>query len=684
MTNWSELLSNCENIDIVVNSFYDVIQTALDLFVPVKIKKCDNNPKWYDRTIRHMKNRKSKLFKTYINSKNSADYQSYVVARKIFTEYQRRLYQDHLKQIQRNIARDSSKFWKYVNSKKKSNSIPSTMINGESLLSDVQSICNLFAEFFKNNYIHNDRAVPCNFGLVDIVDIGAIELSVKDIHGAIKNMKIKKGSGPDIISPLVLSECANTLCYPLSMIFNMSLSSGVFPEQWKTSYITPIFKSGSRINVQNYRGISILPTLGKMFEAMVCNILTPYFKNVISTSQHGFIMGRSTLTNLLLFTNYAINSIETGCQLDVVYTDISKAFDRVSHTYLIQKLYEIGIHSTLLNWIQSYLINRKQQVKIAGWCSSSFEVTSGVPQGSHLGPLLFNIFINDVTSIFVHSKCLLYADDLKVFCKINNVRDCVNMQRDIDLFNNWCEHNGMTLNIDKCKSMSFHRKINPILFDYSIGCTTITRVSEIRDLGVLFDVKLNFNRHIECAVSKAYSMLGFLKRICHEFRDPYALKSIYCAHVRSHLEYASVVWYPNYEVHMNLLESIQKKFVIYALRHLGWRRDNYSLPPYINRCKLINLELLSRRRSNSCILFMYDLVMGKIDSPELLSLVNFNVPARIARNFELLRIGYSRTNYGRYEPVSNLSILFNRVNSLFNFNVSKANFKKMIIAVDNV
>lgn len=143
--------------------------------------------------------------------------------------------------------------------------------------------------------------------------------------------------------------------------------------------MTPIFKSGSRSNIENYRCIAILPTIGKFFESLVCELLTPHLKHVITELQHGFFTGRSTTTNLIEFISYVVSIVESGGQVDVIYTDFSKAFDRVCHSYLIAKLKQIGIHSSFLNWIASYLRGRTQFVSLSGWKSRSFQVSSGVP-----------------------------------------------------------------------------------------------------------------------------------------------------------------------------------------------------------------------------------------------------------------------------------------------------------------
>lgn len=224
------------------------------------------------------------------------------------------------------------------------------------------------------------------------------------------------------------------------------------------------------------------------------------------------------------------------------------------------------------------------------------------------------------------------------------------MQHDIDNFSEWCNNSGLVLNAKKCKSMSFTRSRNLHDSSYSISQNVLEKVLVFKDLGVILDTKLSFNLQIDYVVSKSYSMLGFLMRQAWNFNDPYALKSLYCSLVRPNLEYSMVVWNPVFAVHSARLESIQKKFLKFALRKIGWK-DNYLLPPYINRCILIDLETLELRRKIACCSLIYDLINSNIDSSSLLSKINFHVSGRTLRNQRNFYVGSSRTAYGSREAL---------------------------------
>ena len=285
------------------------------------------------------------------------------------------------------------------------------------------------------------------------------------------------------------------------MIFQRSLNTGQFPKIWKVSRLQPIFKSGDRSDIANYRGISIISAIPKLFEAMLTDEICQSFKDYIIPEQYSFFGGRSAATNLAVYQDFLITSVEKGHQIDTIYTDLSKAFDSVCHTLLLKKLSEIGISGNYLAWISSYLQDRSQWVEICGSRSGEVLATSGVPQGSHMGPVLFSLFINDVKSCFRSSKILLYADDLKMYGRVQPGGDY--LQSDLDRFVYWCSENFLKINVAKCKAISFYKTVNPYNTGYVINGEPVQAV---------FDRNLSFNLHINNITLKGLRLLGFIKR----------------------------------------------------------------------------------------------------------------------------------------------------------------------------
>ena len=230
-----------------------------------------------------------------------------------------------------------------------------------------------------------------------------------------------------------------------------------------------------------------------MAERCIHNHVYPNIQNSINKFQHGFLTGKSTSTQLVDFVTYLYNTLEHSGQTDVIYTDFSKAFDSVSHDLLLHKLVTFGFNGNLLNWLRSYLSDRYQRVVLQGGTSDFIKVTSGVPQGSILGPLLFIIYINDLPDILKHSKPLLFADDTKLYFNVDCVEKCNLIQSDLNALTNWCQKWKLDLNINKCKVLSVTNARKPIKHDYFISGKVLHRVSELKDLGIIIHKKLSWN-----------------------------------------------------------------------------------------------------------------------------------------------------------------------------------------------
>ncbi|GBN58499.1 putative RNA-directed DNA polymerase from transposon BS [Araneus ventricosus] len=246
-----------------------------------------------------------------------------------------------------------------------------------------------------------------------------------DVVLAIKQLKSSLNVGVDNIPSSFIKGRAELFIYPLLVLFNLSLKTKVFPEVWKQTRIIPVFKKGDAQNCENYRPIAILSPFSEIFESIIHKKLYNQVKNLIFTSQHGFIPKRSTTNNLFYFTDKIISSFESGSQLDVIYIDFSKAFDSIDFGILLKKLHGIGFHINLIDWLLSYLCKRSLYVYFNNAVSHEFTSTSGVPEGSNFGPLLFILFINDLNCVFKYSECLLFADDLKLFGSIRSDLDSV-------------------------------------------------------------------------------------------------------------------------------------------------------------------------------------------------------------------------------------------------------------------
>jgi hypothetical protein len=220
----------------------------------------------------------------------------------------------------------------------------------------------------------------------------------------------------DTQKSLILKKTGLLVKKPLTILFNLSLLSGVFPCVWKESYVVLLFKNGDKRNISNYCGISILSAIPKLFEKLVCDVITPIIRPLISGEQHNFVGGRSTVTSLVKFSNFVLSEMEDG------RTGFSKAFDRVNHGLLLGKLNR-KFRGSMIFLMVSYLTGRTQRVRVGNYLSGTIYCHSGVPQGSHLGPLFYIADINDVLDIFENVRVLAYADDLKLYMRVSSTDD---------------------------------------------------------------------------------------------------------------------------------------------------------------------------------------------------------------------------------------------------------------------
>ena len=559
--------------------------------------------------------------------------------------------------------------------------------NENTATSDAE-IANMFAEYFKSVYADDidDSPMP-QFTENALPTVSMEKIDVSTVFGYLKSVKSSLQPGPDNVPSIIVKRCADQLCLPLAYLFNLSLDSGVFPAIWKKSYIIPLHKSGIKSHVENYRGIAKLSCIPKVFEHIVTDFITPLVSPIVCPEQHGFMKAKSTVTNMLEFTSYVHNGFAEGKQTDVIYTDFTKAFDRLCIKRLLHKLDAVGFSPKLLKWIESYLSNRSQMVLYNHSISRVINVSSGVPQGSHLGPLLFNLYVNDLPMCVQNCKVFMFADDVKICYSYVAGTETSLIQPDLERFAMWCESNYLCLNTRKCKHMSFSwRQLS--MQRYQLNGTELESMTEFRDLGVTVDNKLRFNVHISGIVNKAKSLLGFMKRWSKEFVDPYITKLLFTTIVRPCLEYASPVWDPHYDVYANMLESVQKQFLLFALSHLGWDPDQ-NLPSYEARLKLIRLPTLRSRRTTANVLFLHKLLTGDIDSPHLLSRIDINVPAhpdrlqRSQRRYEPIYLKSCSTNYAENEPIRSISKDYNNLYEFVCFSKSCNEIRRQVTSYLN-
>ncbi|KAI5748173.1 hypothetical protein M8J77_022635 [Diaphorina citri] len=536
-----------------------------------------------------------------------------------------------MNELQRKLRTKSSKeFWKYIKSKNKSLGSLQYKLD-DVVLSDPGVICNEFGKYFQSVYGPAPSTYDVdNVMLIDhtdhTVELPMFSLSVDDVRKAIKSLP-EKAPGMDCIPPALLKGYSPLLITCLTHIFNLSLKQKHFPSLLKFTLVTPVPKNQSK-DITQFRPVSCLTVFSKLFEACIFSKISNFVYSKISPQQHGFIEKRSTVSNLVIFHDFVAGALNDGRgQVDVIYTDILKAFDKLSHDVLLAKLLAFGFHKDFVQFVASYLRGREHRVRFQNTFSEPYYPTSSVIQGSKLSSLFFAVVIDGIGSAINHSQYLLFADDFKLFRKISGDGDCRLLQEDISSVSSWLSNIKLAFHPNKCEVMTITRKRSMIHHEYCIGNVQISRVTVKKDLGVTFQTNLKFDQHINNILSSSNSTLGLILRHSKFFSDIDTIITLYTALVRSKLEYAAVIWAPNHQCHIKSLEQTQARFVrVLFLKLNGFYPTYPTAISYKDLLAQLSIGRLESRRSLYRLMFIHNLLNNKIACPGLIDKIQIRVP----------------------------------------------------------
>ena len=417
----------------------------------------------------------------------------------------------------------------------------------------------VLGEFFTSVFVKEDGDQNSSH---KEVNVNCLDVNInKDIVlDKLLQLKEDKAQGPDEIHPAVLKNCAHNIAWPLSIIYRKSLAEGALPVDWKLANVVPIFKKGNKNEASNYRPVSLTSVPCKILESIIKDAVVEHLEQqgFYKGCQHGFVKGRSTLTNLLETLESWTRILEEGFGVDVIYLDYRKAFDTVPHLKLLYKLKELGLADLLITWIEQFLLGRQMRVQVNGSYSTWFEVLSGVPQGSVLGPLLFLIFVRDLPD-WVKNSIMMFADDTKVWTSIHKLEDQESLQRDLDRLGEWSKTWLLTFNPEKCKVMHIGHEL-PTVYTMKDGNKMIQleSTSVEKDLGVWVTKDLKPSEQCIQSARKAQAVLGMVKRQFKEI-DKEDFGIVYNTYVRPHLEYCVQAWSPHVQKDKACLERVQRR-----------------------------------------------------------------------------------------------------------------------------
>ena len=471
---------------------------------------------------------------------------------------------------------DMKKTWQVISEtlsrNKKSHEMPSVFNHEGHELADSVEIANAFNTYFANIGKHLSSQIDQSDTNADyklyFTSPTEEKMRFKCITTdytmkAIEGLESKKSSGHDGISNTLLKVIKASISQSLTIIINQMLTTGIFPDTFKVSKVIPLYKKGDSSLLVNYRPISLLPTISKIFEKVIHDQLYDYFDkyNLLAEQQYGFRKQHSTEYAAVKLIDHVSKEMENGKTPTNVYIDLSKAFDTLTYDILLFKLKYYGVTDTALDLMRSYLTNRKQYVVFNGCQSDYSEIYTGVPQGSILGPLFFSIYINDLINVSNRLNFLMYADDTTIYFNLEEF-EYLNRERDINTelkkVNTWLKLNKLSLNAQKTKLMIFHRKQKQVdEINVQLNGTQIERVESFNFLGIMLDENLTWKSHIEMVAKKFSKVTGILYRLKNIFPEN-VLFVLYNSLIVSYINYGLLLW----GVQVHKLEHLQKKLCV--------------------------------------------------------------------------------------------------------------------------
>lgn len=630
------------------NNLINSLLKGLDTYMPEKVlTKKDKAHKYSVPLLASIKEKK-RLYKLQKTNKNFEQlYKSISLHVRIQT---RNFFAKRQNEI---LKKDPKNIFKYINKYKQVNrDIPSIYYENKIIHNSLDK-AEIFAEIFSKSLSNNTNT--CNYCINnekinnDKPSITDITFDILDVI-QILNKLPNKGTSPDNVNYKVIKNSKHILAPYLLELFRISLDEGKVPNIWKTSIITPIFKKGDKFNPENYRPISITCCMCRIMEKILSKYITQFLivNNLINKYQYGFIKNRSTTSQFVSTLEDWYDAIFNRKNIDCIFIDFQKAFDSVPHDLLLKKLFNIGIQGKILKWIAEFLTLRTFQVKIGEDLSYKRNITTGVPQGSVLGPLLFLIYINDLPDVIPNGVSIrMFADDVKVYVVHNTKTERSQLTTAIKSIEVWAKT--WKIGIAPNKTFVIHIGKNNPKDQYRINDANISEVESIRDLGIIIDNKLKFDTHINKIIRNAYYRVQFLFKVIKS-RSSITWIKVYKSYIRPLLEYAPEAWNPLQISDIKKLEKCQKYFTKILLTKCGL--------PYINyheRLEYFKLPTLENRRKTYDLVLAYKIINGYTYVPNKI----FNISNRETNNSKIRIISKTQNKFSSKSFVNRTAIAWN-------------------------
>ena len=662
-TEWSQVYKACDlyEVNLAYNTFQEIYLNRYISCFPYKSTTNVQRFKqeWMTSELLNACKLKSKLYKKLMKHPNENTKKVFITFRNKFKILKdatiKKYYQEKFTSYKNNSRKTWQLIGSIINTNKRSNEDTEHFkLQNNEKCTDPSTIANSFNKYFSNIGDQLAESIPhCDSSFNDYLatpNKHSLDLHPTDPNEIIllaKSLKISHSCGNDDLDPHIIQASIINVANILSYIINVSLISGVFPDRLKTAKIVPIYKSGCKSSICNYRPISLLPYFSKLFEKVICVRLYRFLSinSMINDFQFGFRAGYSSYMPIMQMYDHISQNLENNNSCIGIFFDLSKAFDTVNHEILLSKLQYYGIRNTAIKWFKSYLSNREQYVYYKRTCSSLNKITCGVPQGSILGPLLFIIYINDIVHSTKFFNFFLFADDTNALATDQNLNDLINKTNtELISVSNWFKSNKLSLNAAKTNFIAFHKHrthIDPTSIELFIENSRIINVSSTKFLGVHINESLTWDDHISCVSKKISRNIGILYKSSHLLNKS-TLLTIYFSFIYPYFNYCNIIWCPTSKKARKQLSTLQKR----CMRVIFKTPYQASVSTFYIEIQLLKLDQIYIYQS---LIFMYKYfnneLPGTFKNYFTLSKDVHSNNLRIAEN---VRIGAYKTNLRKF------------------------------------
>ena len=566
---WSEVIGSDHPVTLLNQHISSIIRQHVP---KTTIKIRNNDEPWFDKHCRLAFDRKQTAYLRWNRLRTNDSWQQFVESQREANEHCNECYSRAQRnyntrcQGKLNESTNPHKWWQTLKNTVfgRTSSSPPLIRPGGELVTHPQEKADLLSGFFDSKQSRDFIDLPATCHIEPAFT--SIAFRAREVGRLLGDLDSFGGVDPLGHFPLLFKECRDVIAPKLTTLFRKLIRSGSFPIEWRSANVTPIPKGAPSANPSDYRPISITSVVSKVFEKLIADRLSKYIENsgFACPNQFAYRKGLGTCDALLTISEICQKALDAGQEIRLIQVDFSAAFDRVNHAGIIHKLQEVGVGGSLLSIFREYLTNRSQTVLVDGQSSRQVNIVSGVPQGSVLGPLLYNIYTRELVNI-LENTFVGYADDSTLLAVIpspkNRVEVARSLIRDMVRLHAWCKVWCMSMNLSKTKAMLISRSqtLLPYHPDIAIHDIILENVKELRILGLILDTKLTFEQHVRSIVSSIVQKLGILRIAWSIYQDPALIARCFWSLILPIAEYCSPVWRSAVDGHLNLLDSVVRK-----------------------------------------------------------------------------------------------------------------------------